>query len=46
MSSRFEDNIAWKKSRKLTRDIYLITKQGDFSRDFGLSGKFNELLYL
>lgn len=39
MSGRFEDNIAWQKSRKLTRDIYLVTKQGEFSRDFGLSGQ-------
>lgn len=37
--SRFEDNIAWQKSRKLTQDIYLVTKKGEFSRDFGLSGQ-------
>ncbi len=36
---RFEDLIAWQKARKLTREIYQITRQGSFARDFGLSGQ-------
>ncbi len=33
---RFEDFIAWQKARKLTADIYRITSEGTFARDFGL----------
>ena len=33
---RFEDLIAWQKARQLTTEIYLVTAQGDFSKDFGL----------
>jgi four helix bundle protein len=33
---RFEDLIAWQKARKLTRQIYEATNQGEFARDFGL----------
>lgn len=33
---RFEDIDAWQKSRELTREIYRITNQGAFARDFGL----------
>ena len=33
---RFEDFIAWKKARRLTAEIYRVTSQGSFSRDFGL----------
>jgi four helix bundle protein len=36
---RFEDLIAWQKARILTRDIYQVTQQGKFARDFGLSGQ-------
>ena len=36
---RFEDLIAWQKARELTRDIYQITRQGVFAKDFGLSGQ-------
>jgi four helix bundle protein len=36
---RFEDLIAWQKSRTLTRDIYQITRAGSFAKDFGLSGQ-------
>jgi four helix bundle protein len=35
--SRFEDLIAWQKARELTRRIYEATRDGPFSRDFGLS---------
>jgi four helix bundle protein len=34
---RFEDLIAWQKSRALTRDIYAVTRQPRFAKDFGLS---------
>jgi four helix bundle protein len=33
---RFEDLIAWQKARELTKRIYEVTRQGDFSKDFGL----------
>ncbi|MGH8399240.1 MAG: four helix bundle protein [Gammaproteobacteria bacterium] len=33
---RFEDLIAWQKSRELTREIYALTSKYEFSRDFGL----------
>ena len=33
---RFEDLIAWQKARHLAAEIYRISAQGDFSRDFGL----------
>uniref|UniRef100_B3EMD3 S23 ribosomal protein n=1 Tax=Chlorobium phaeobacteroides (strain BS1) TaxID=331678 RepID=B3EMD3_CHLPB len=33
---KFEDLIAWKKARELTKEIYQFTGDGDFSRDFGL----------
>ena len=36
---RFEDLVAWQKARELTRDIYLATTVGRFSRDFGLASQ-------
>ena len=33
---KFEDIEAWQRARELTRDIYRITNQGSFARDFGL----------
>jgi four helix bundle protein len=36
---RFEDLVAWQKARVLTRDIYAVTQQGRFAKDFGLSGQ-------
>jgi len=33
---RFEDLIAWQKARELTKEIYKITKKGEFAKDFGL----------
>ena len=33
---RFEDFIAWQKAPKLTADIYRVTSEGSFARDFGL----------
>ena len=32
----FEDMEVWQKARELTRDLYAISTQGRFSRDFGL----------
>ena len=37
--ARFEDLIAWQKARELTREIYRISRQGAFAKDFGLSGQ-------
>jgi four helix bundle protein len=34
--SRFEDLVAWQKSRKLTQEIYRVTNEGTFAKDFGL----------
>jgi four helix bundle protein len=36
---RFEDLVAWQKSRILTRDIYAATRQPRFAQDFGLSNQ-------
>jgi four helix bundle protein len=36
---RFEDLIAWQKARALTQAIYQSTRQGAFSKDFGLAGQ-------
>ncbi len=33
---RFEDIRAWQEARILVGEIYKVTKQGDFARDFGL----------
>lgn len=35
-SKRFEDLVAWQKARVLTRQIYSITNDGLFAKDFGL----------
>ena len=34
--TRFEDIGAWKKARTLTKEVYLMTGDGRFSRDFDL----------
>jgi four helix bundle protein len=34
---RFEDLIAWQLARELTREIYTVTREGAFSRDFALT---------
>ncbi len=34
--TRFEEIEAWKVARELTQRIYAITREGVFSRDFGL----------
>lgn len=33
---RFEDINAWQKARQATRQIYEITSEGSFARDYGL----------
>ena len=33
---RFEDFIAWQKARALAAEIYKVTDEGKFARDFGL----------
>jgi four helix bundle protein len=39
---RFEDLIAWQKARELTKEIYQITRIGEFAKDFGLSGQIQK----
>jgi four helix bundle protein len=34
--SRFEDLIAWQRARELTHEVYRVTRQGAFARDFAL----------
>ena len=36
---RFEDLIAWQKARGLTKEIYLLTRSGDFAKDYGLASQ-------
>jgi four helix bundle protein len=36
---RFEDLIAWKKARELTREVYQVSRRGAFGRDYGLAGQ-------
>jgi four helix bundle protein len=33
---RFEDILAWQEARKLVKDIYQVTRDGQISKDFGL----------
>lgn len=33
---RFEDILAWQKARELVREIYAVSKNDIFSKDFGL----------
>ncbi len=33
---RFEDLVAWQKARKSAAEIYRVTSEGRFSKDFGL----------
>ena len=34
---RFEDLIVWQKSMSLAEEIYRVTKQGEFTKDWGVS---------
>ncbi len=33
---RFEDILAWQEGRLLVKQIYILTREGEFARDFGL----------
>src|SRR5436853_3600074 len=33
---RFEEILAWQKAREVTSDIYNVTNEGGFAKDFGL----------
>ncbi len=37
--NRFEDLVAWQKSRVLARQIYEVSQSGKFARDFGLASQ-------
>lgn len=37
--SRFQDLVAWQKSRQLTKEVYTLTRSDKFARDFGLSSQ-------
>jgi len=37
--TRFENIEAWKAARELTRMIYALTEQGQFTKDFGLKNQ-------
>ena len=34
--SKFEDLIIWQRSMSLAEELYRVTKQGDFAKDWGL----------
>ena len=36
VAKRFEELEAWQTARKLTQQVYELSNQGDFSRDYGL----------
>ena len=37
--SRFQELVAWQKARQFCKEIYAITREARFARDFGLSGQ-------
>jgi four helix bundle protein len=37
--TRFEDLVAWQKARVFAREIYFVSRQGAFARDFGIAGQ-------
>src|SRR6187455_1015360 len=39
---RFEDIDGWKMARDLTNDIYRVTSDGQFGRDFGLCNQIRK----
>lgn len=39
---RFEDVDAWQKARKLSQEIYTITKIGEFSKDYELKSQIRK----
>jgi four helix bundle protein len=36
---RFEELVAWQNARELTRRIYEVSRQGAFSKDYGLANQ-------
>ncbi|HRJ84647.1 MAG TPA: four helix bundle protein, partial [Ignavibacteria bacterium] len=34
--NRFEELICWQKARIIMKDLYSITKKGDFAKDYSL----------
>ena len=40
---RFEDIEAWQLARELTREVYALTKETKFARDFGLKGQIQDV---
>ena len=36
---KFEDLQVWQKSRKLTKEVYLVTRKEKFAKDFGLAAQ-------
>lgn len=36
---KFEDLEAWQKARDLTREVYVLTRDRELSKDFGLCGQ-------
>ncbi|MCF6153384.1 MAG: four helix bundle protein [Candidatus Kuenenia stuttgartiensis] len=39
---RFEDIGDWQKARELLKEIYAITKIGEFSKDYELKGRIRK----
>jgi four helix bundle protein len=39
---RFEDIEAWQLARKLTQQVYKLTKKPDFSKDYGLKKQIQD----
>jgi len=40
--SRFEDLPIWQEARKLTKDVYAVTRDGAFSKDFRLKNQIRD----
>ncbi|MBI3878600.1 MAG: four helix bundle protein [Verrucomicrobia bacterium] len=38
-AERFEDLITWQDARELRKEIYAVTKRGEFARDFEMRGQ-------
>ena len=36
---KFEDLIAWQKARALTKETYIVSRQTEFAKDYGLAGQ-------
>ena len=37
---RFEDIVAWQKARELVKDVYRLSSNGTFAKDYGLKDQF------